>query len=99
MASTKKQSLWQNHINAWRESGGSQKAYCQAHNLSLASFGYWKRRLVPAQPAAGKLIPVRVNSPSAVILVRLPWGVELSVPVSALEDVLPVISRAASESA
>lgn len=99
MTSSKKSCFWQKHFNAWRDSGTSQKAYCEAHNLSLANFGYWKRRLAPVEPAAGKLIPVRVSSPSTAIIVRLPGGVELSVPVATLEDVLPVITRAASEPA
>lgn len=46
-----------------------------------------------------KLIPVRMSPPSAAVQVRLPWGVELNVPVSSLEEVLPIIARVAQEPA
>ncbi len=40
-----KQSFWQQHIDAWRQSGQSQHCYCQTHGLALATFGYWRRKL------------------------------------------------------
>ncbi len=36
---------WRNLIDQQYESGLSQKAFCQSHGLSLATFTNWKRRL------------------------------------------------------
>jgi len=40
-----RQRFWQNHFAAWQASNLTQKAYCHAHNLRYASFGYWVRKL------------------------------------------------------
>ncbi|MDX9897103.1 IS66 family insertion sequence element accessory protein TnpA [Desulfofustis limnaeus] len=40
-----KQSFWQHHIDDWRQSGKSQRRYCLAHGLALATFGYWRRKI------------------------------------------------------
>lgn len=37
--------FWQNHIAAWKTSGGTQRAYCAQHKLSNWSFSTWKKRL------------------------------------------------------
>lgn len=36
---------WRGHIEAWRGSGETQKAYCERQGLKAGSFGYWHRRL------------------------------------------------------
>jgi hypothetical protein len=40
---------WQRLIDEHSESGLTQAAFCEAHGLSLASFGNWKRRLTTAE--------------------------------------------------
>tara|TARA_R110000782_G_scaffold184211_4_gene274462 strand:+ start:287 stop:598 length:312 start_codon:yes stop_codon:yes gene_type:complete len=35
---------WQEKVAAWNESGGSQKAFCEQHNLNYHQFGYWRRK-------------------------------------------------------
>ena len=40
---------WRGHVDAWRASGGSQKAYCERHGLRSHSLSYWHLRL--AQPS------------------------------------------------
>lgn len=53
---------WGMHIEAWKESGLSQAAYCRRHGLSA---GYFSQRLRAhrTSPLAGgqALIPVRVE--------------------------------------
>ena len=41
----KKEAFWRKHINAWRQSGLSKRAYCIANNLSQSSFGAWFREI------------------------------------------------------
>ncbi len=41
---TDKSAFWQQHQQSWLDSGLSQKAYCQQHNLSYHLFVYWRVR-------------------------------------------------------
>ena len=36
---------WRERIAAWRESGQTQQAFCQAQGLSISSFSRWKVKL------------------------------------------------------
>ena len=36
---------WRGHVEAWRASGGTQKAYCEQHGLKSHSLSYWHLRL------------------------------------------------------
>ncbi|WP_256127253.1 IS66 family insertion sequence element accessory protein TnpA [Xanthomonas euvesicatoria] len=67
-----KREQWAEHVQAWRVNGLSQVAWCREQGLSLASFGYWRRRLAkgPVAPAGGEL-PLRVQ-PVAARRIRLP---------------------------
>ena len=45
MASRRSEAEWQQLIKQQQNSNVSQKAFCQQMNLSVATFGYWKRKL------------------------------------------------------
>ena len=48
---------WSRHIEAWRQSGQSRKAYCEEHGLSYWSMRDWIRKLAePAEPASQRLV-------------------------------------------
>jgi hypothetical protein len=77
---TTKQQHWAGHIEAWRASGLSQRAYCAQANIKWPTFNYWRQQLLPltvapspSQPAApanpGGLtfIPLRITPPSPAI--------------------------------
>ena len=61
--------LWRQRLEAWRASGFSQSEYCRKHDLALANFARWKRKLTQTdstphentapQPAA--FIPVKLE--------------------------------------
>lgn len=83
---------WQHHINTWRASAMSQRAYCADNDLSLASFGYWHKKLAAAPAGSrGKLIRLATATPVAHVHVRLAQGIELSIPAAALGEVLPTL--------
>jgi len=44
-ASLDKTSQWQCHIEQWQSSSLTQPEYCRQHRLSLATFGYWRKKL------------------------------------------------------
>lgn len=82
-----KQSFWENHIQAWQDSGQTQGAYCDAQAISLASFGYWRRKLKPETAPAGKgMVPIELaaaDSSMATLEVMLPNRLTLRVPLTA----------------
>ena len=45
--------FWASHIESWKQSELSQSAYCQANELPVHRFGYWKRKLESAQAVNG----------------------------------------------
>lgn len=99
MTSNQKKDVWQQHIQDWSKSKLSQKVYCQQHNISFASFGYWRTRLNRLQKPDNKLVPVTLTRPSPVVVMTLPMGVRIDVPAYALAEVLPVVFRASREAA
>lgn len=52
-----KQRYWKKHIEAWRNSGITQAAYCREHGLPIKAFGYHKRRIV-FEPEKQQIVPV-----------------------------------------
>lgn len=77
-----KQRVWSAHVQAWQCSGDTQAAYCRGHGLSLASFGYWRRKLTGSvQSASAAVLPIRVAPAvqEARVEVRLPGGIVLGV--------------------
>jgi len=84
MTPSEKQTFWKQHIDGWRSSGQSQKAYCAEHALSFSSFGYWRKRFAKS----GKFIPVTLERPVENIKLYLPSGIRLDVSLDALADVV-----------
>ena len=59
---TGRRDFWQAHIEAWWESGVTQRAYCQEHGLAEAQFSHWKPRLRKSgqsRPAQARLVPIK----------------------------------------
>lgn len=58
-----KVTFWHHHIDQWRSSGFTQKAYCQAQQLSYANFGYWLKRFRARTSVDDlQLVPVHINT-------------------------------------
>lgn len=89
---------WRERIAAWRESGLTQQAFCQAQGISVSSFSHWKSELAkrdgsrpspegPAERAAAE------KSPSALRWTEVRWpaaGADVAVAESSgYEIVLP----------
>ena len=56
--------FWTTHIENWQSSGLTQAAYVEQHQLSLARFGYWKRKL--ASPPTDAFVQVHLEQPAQV---------------------------------
>lgn len=83
MTHSHKQQYWQGHVNAWQSSGLSQAAYCQAQQLALACFGYWRKRCSVIVPTASlpAVIPVLRETPHNGAQLRSPGGWQVMLPV------------------
>ena len=49
---------WRGHVEGWRASGDSQKAYCARNGLKAGSLSYWHRRLAKESGTAVTAVPV-----------------------------------------
>ncbi|HBE92779.1 MAG TPA: hypothetical protein DDW55_09715 [Gammaproteobacteria bacterium] len=71
----RKRRLWSDRIASWRQSGLSQRAYCEQHQLALGTFAYWRGRLkkLEAGDHAGKprFLPVTLKQQSHASLTLL----------------------------
>jgi hypothetical protein len=81
MAQSRKLQYWQRHILAWQRSRLSQAAYCQAQQLSLARFGYWRKQcsVIPTD-LLPVVIPVLRESSAGGIQLRSPGGWQILLP-------------------
>lgn len=81
------QAQWQRHVEAWRESGLSQAAYCHQQGLNRKTFSVWTRR-IQGDSSLGKgapleLRPIQLEPPAPVastpasVMLRLANGVQL----------------------
>ena len=69
---------WRGHLGQQGKSGLSISEYCKRHNLPVANFYYWRRRVAPE---ASPLIPVLVRRPvtdPCTLAIRLPNGIQLA---------------------
>ncbi len=79
---------WCERIDAWHNSNQSQKAFCKAHQIGLASFRRWHRLLqaedaqgVNADPTPVSFLPVRVREPApSKLTILVQDGLRIEVP-------------------
>jgi len=82
MVNSQKHEFWQRHIHAWQSSELSQAAYCRRHRLSLASFGYWRKRCRMSDARLPEIIPVIREGDLNGVQVRSPGGWQLLFPAT-----------------
>ena len=63
---SERKQYWLNHLHAWQQSGLTQAAYCQTHQLKKKNFWYWKRKLITTiEPDVESTHFVQLPSPLA----------------------------------
>lgn len=87
-----REEYWQRHIDGWRASGMSGRAYCIEANVSLSRFYKWRRRLGRGTRETA-LIPVELAAEQGTV--RIVIGQEAEVVVAA--DSSPAALRVALE--
>jgi len=85
-----KRDFWQQQMIGWSKSGLSQKTYCSQEGLTLSTFSYWRKRLKSSRSSCGKLIKVPLSSYGASVRIVVS-GLQIDVPIDALEQLFPVI--------
>jgi len=53
-----KEIFWRNHFDSWKASALSQQEYCRQHQLALATFGYWRRKLKDSSAIKPRFYPL-----------------------------------------
>lgn len=85
-----RQDLMLSMIEQWHESGKTQQAFCQEHDLTFSTFYYWLKRYRRGLDE-NSFLPVEVSSVSH-IEIRYPDGLILQLPaaikLSALKQLL-----------
>jgi len=74
---------WQWHLDAWRQSGLTQIAYCARHGLGVTTFYRWRRKGEAVASAKSlTLVPVSVGAPATGSIIRLhsPGGWRIEMP-------------------
>jgi hypothetical protein len=67
-------------IERWHESGKTQQAFCQEHDLSFTTFYYWLKRY-RSKIDESSFLPVEISSGSY-IEIRYPGGIILQLPAA-----------------
>ena len=100
-----RRSHWKQHIEQWRSSEMTQKAYCQQHDIGYHQFSYWKKRFVQTEtgitfvplkiPRSLPLPPAMKTSPLRIIVnsVVVGRGYSLAATIREAQRALSVVAR------
>ncbi len=83
MPSLSRQVFWQRHVNQWRDSGLSKKAYARQHSLAYQQMVYWcskdEKKVEEKKQAPNNFVAVSVTSAtvSSGLSIRLPNGITI----------------------
>jgi hypothetical protein len=58
----KKRQFWENHIQAWQQSGLSQAEYCRRNDLKNHRWWYWRKRISYPSDTDVTFVPLRFSS-------------------------------------
>lgn len=76
---------WQQRLQSWRESGLSQKQWCEQNNVRQPQFWYWKKKLEEASvtqernQTVSSFVPVALT-PASTIQEAKPTSLSISLP-------------------
>lgn len=99
-AQAQREDRWRKICREFRDSGMTQKAFCESRVLALSTLGYWLARLSvpPASSQSSAFVPlgtVELN-PRAVLRIRLGSDVVAELDLPADETVIRDVMKAAA---
>ena len=57
-----KRQFWEEHIQAWKQSGRTQAEYCRQNNLKNHRWWYWRKRISQPSDTDVRFVPLRFPS-------------------------------------
>ncbi len=69
-------------VTDWQQSGKSQKAYAEAHNIKLVTFRYWIQKHRQQDQSSDSFLQLGSQLASTGIIIRYPNGTELQLPTN-----------------
>ena len=94
-ASPKTAQIWAERIAQRERSNAPVAQFCQSIGCSPTSYYQWKRKLAAASQATGFLRVQTSDSTKDSIEIKLPSGVSILVPVSAVETISAILEQVA----
>ena len=76
-SSRKGHDFWEKHVDSYKKSGLSQKAFCRQQHISYWSFNSWKRKLEKGK-AKNKIIEIPQDKFKSLISVPEPFEIIIS---------------------
>jgi len=74
-----KEELWQERITEWQRSRETQRAFCQRHHLTLATFKYWRDKIIKKEQSRFAEVLTTKPTPFEVLLSN---GTSIRVPTT-----------------
>ena len=95
LASSKTAQIWAERIAQCERSNVPTAQFCRSIGCSLTSFYQWKRKLASA-PQSSAFLRVQTSEPTNdTIEIKLPSGISILVPVSAVESIAAILEQVA----
>ncbi len=69
-------------VTDWQQSGQSQKAFADAHDIKLITFRYWIQKHRQQQQSSDSFLQLDSQLATAGIIIRYPNGTELQLPAN-----------------
>jgi transposase-like protein len=69
-------------VTDWQQSGQSQKAFADAHDIKLFTFRYWIQKHRQQQQSSDSFLQLDSQLATAGITIRYPNGTELQLPAN-----------------
>ena len=66
--------FWRKHVERWQRSGATQSQYCREHDLSIAAFHWWRRKLTSRHPEVEPQRGAPTEPATTFTEIRLPEG-------------------------
>ena len=74
MEKKKQREEWEECLKSWKDSGLSQKAYCEREGISFPSLRYWSALVFRERKVALTLVPVRRPESMGNLVIQGPRG-------------------------
>jgi hypothetical protein len=101
-----KREFWKKHIQKWQDSGLSQPAYCENHQLKLSTFAYYRNRLNQSNQESRESVNfVSVSTAQTLkssqslsgLQLQLPNGIRIGISSNVTEALLQMVLNIAGQ--